>query len=160
MSEGQQSFIVSISDRYEAGQRALIGDDIVAFIVERTESGLDKNNRPFKNYSASYAKSIDFKIAKKSKEDPDLTLSGDLLRSLRVLSHGRGFITIGFPSGTDENDKAAWTARPERGGRDLLGIMPGDLNKILAGYPVSQAALDQADVTGTFVNEFLRTLFR
>lgn len=139
MAESHQYELISIPRGYNAGQREQIGLDICNFIRQRTDDNLDAYGKRFPNYTKGYAKTIDFKIAGKSINDPDLRLSGDMLRDLRVLSHGPGFVKIGFTSGTDENDKAAWVS----GKRPFLGIQPKDLNRILGRYPLNQDPREQ-----------------
>lgn len=151
MSEPQQYFIVNIDPRFDAGSRQLIGNDIVSFIEARTNQGLDRFNRPFKKYAESYINSLDFKLAGKTPQQVNLRLTGDMHASLRVLSHGPGFIKIGFPGMSDENDKAKWNAEK---GRDLLGIMPKDLAYILRQYEGPQS--EYLNLVTSVANEVLR----
>lgn len=156
MAEPQQTLLIKIDNRYDASQRPIIGDEIVEFIKDRTRRGLSKDNKPFKVYSASYVKSLDFKVAGKSKDQVNLELSGDMLIGLSVLSHGPGFIKIGFDTQSD-NDKAAWNAEK---GREFLGIMPADLNRILENYPISEQQVQTVSLAGSIASEFLRSLFK
>lgn len=138
MAESRQQFTVRVPIQFSQSIRIDIADDIVEFILRRTERGLDKNNKKFKTYSESYSESLDFKIAGKSKGHVDLQLSGDMLTELQVLNtSASGFITIGFEAGSEENDKAAWqrnNLRPSFPKRDFLGITDSDLSKIISPY--------------------------
>jgi hypothetical protein len=156
MAERQQSFIVSIPTSYDSDTREQIGEEIVQFIVNRTQEGLDRFNKPFPKYSPDYVKTFDFQVAGKKQSEPNLELSGDMLASLRVLSTAPGAIRIGWPEGSAENDKAAWVRRKERGGRDIMGIMPKDLNNILENYP--EPSTENTGLFTSLANEVLRRI--
>ena len=138
MAESQQKFTFRVDLSFDEPTRREIADDVLKFILRRTETGKDKNNKKFKKYSEAYSESLDFKIAGKSRSHVDLQLSGDMLTDLRVLNTKViGFITIGFDPGTDENDKAAWQRNNLQPGfpkRDFLGIAQVDLQRILLRY--------------------------
>lgn len=121
-------------------QREQVGKDIIDFIIDRTKKGRNKLNRAFPGYSKSYIKSLDFKIAGKSPGRVNLTLSGDMLAALKVLSHKKGSVLIGFDNGTEENARAEGNILGTYGGsptgkkRDFLGITKKDLDVILSVY--------------------------
>lgn len=142
--ESQQKVTISIPIEFNQEIRDNLAEDILDFILRRTERGLDKNNKPFKRYSDSYAESLDFKIAGKSKNHVDLQLSGDMLTELQILNTSiPGFITIGFPQGSEENDRAAWQRNNTRSyfpKRDFLGIEQSDLNKLISKYRIISQA--------------------
>ena len=129
MAEPNQSKLVIIPTRYNSKTRELIGNDIVRFIKNRTGDGLDVNRSFFSAYSKHYEKT----------GTVDLQVSRDMLNHLEVLSHGRGFIKIGFSS-SFANDKAAWIQQPtgRKAGkqpvREFVGISQTDLNGILEKY--------------------------
>lgn len=136
----QQKFTVDIDRAYSDLERRTIANEIIDFIINRTRNdNLDKNNRAFPGYSSSYADSLAFKLGGKSRSDIDLTLSGDMLDSIKVLSTRAGQITIGFDAGTNENAKAEGNIIGSYGqpsgnptkSRDFLGIHPEDLSAIL-----------------------------
>jgi hypothetical protein len=139
--------IIDINPEYDQEQRQAIADEVIDFIVNRSKQGLDKYNRSFPNYSKSYKDSLDFKIAGKS-SSVDLTLSGDMLDSIELLSNRKGSITIGFRPGS-ENDKAEGNIIGSYGqpsgnpakSRDFLGIHPSDLSSILNKYPLSKETI-------------------
>lgn len=140
MGAKQQKVRIKIPSSLDADAREQLSDDIIETIRRRTERGLDVNNKKFPGYSASYMKSLDFKIAGKGKK-VDLTLSGDMLASMDIISHRKGEIVIGFESGTDENARAEGNILGSYGGdpnpkraRNFLGIAPGDLARILKHY--------------------------
>lgn len=110
---------------------------MIEAIVDRTKRGLDKDGSPFPAYSKEYIKSLDFKNAGKSTK-VDLSLSGDMLAALKLLSHGSGRISIGYENGTLENDIAEGNRTGSYGGspnsskaRDFLGISNEKLAELI-----------------------------
>ena len=113
--------------------------------MERTDQGKDKNGKPFpkyskkSNYSESYKKSLDFKIAGKSASKINLQLSGDMLAAITVLKYAKDSVEIGFEKGSEENARADGNIRGTYGqdapnpriSRDFLGISEKELSKIL-----------------------------
>lgn len=138
-----QKVKIEIPEHLTPDERQAVALEILDFIRERTQKkNLDKDNKPFPPYSKEYVKSLDFKIAGKSRGKVDLTLSGDMLGAMDLLSHKKGSIMIGFENGTPENAKADGNIRgtygnptPVKAPRDFLGIAQKDLNSILKNYP-------------------------
>lgn len=125
MPELSQSKVISIPREFSGTRRKRIGNDIVEFIRSRTKSGLDVSNNLFSGYSKAYSKS----------GRVNLTLTAQMLGNLKLLSHGPGFIRIGFDSGS-ANDKASWVQHPtgQKSGspaREFVGIATTDLTRIL-----------------------------
>lgn len=120
-------------------QKDEVADLIIERIVNRTDQGKDKNNRPFKEYSDSYKESLDFKIAGKKGKPVNLQLSGDMLAALSVLDKTSRSVTIGFENGSEENAKADGNIRGTYGNpspnpkkaRDFLGITIKELTDII-----------------------------
>lgn len=124
-------------------QKDEVADLIIERIVNRTQQGRDKNDKPWRGeaakYSDSYKKSLDFKIAGKSPGRVDLQLSGDMLAALEVLDKTQRSVTIGFEPGSDENAKADGNIRGTYGqttpnpkkARDFLGISEKELINII-----------------------------
>lgn len=122
-------------------QRHEVADLVIERIVNRTDQGLDINGKPWKGkageYSESYKKSLDFKIA--GKGPVNLQLSGDMLAAIDVLDLTSRSAVIGFEKGSDENAKADGNIRGTYGNstpikgkaRDFLGISERDLLKII-----------------------------
>lgn len=137
MAESQQTFTFSVPLDLSRAAREDVAEMVIEFIVERTQRGRDKNNRPFAGYSDSYKASKDFAIAGKSNA-VDLTFTGDMLTDIQILETSvTGFITIGFEPNTAENDRAAWNRnnlRPTTPKRDFLGITQKDLDRIIRVY--------------------------
>ena len=127
--EAQQTEIIRIPRTLTATQRQILANNVISFIIRRTQRGLDKFDRPFTGYSESY------------KNDPrynksgrvNLRLTFDMLANIRLLNHGTGFITIGFERGSVANDKAAWHKQGiNKPVRDFLGISRKELNRMLS----------------------------
>lgn len=130
MAEPSQSKIINIPLGYSAGQRKRIGQDIIDFIIRRTQSGIDVNGNLLAGYSPNYEKT----------GLVDLTVTEQMLNSLELLSQGPGFVRIGFTN-REANNKAGYIQNP-RGqkasspARTFVGINQEDLSRILERYPL------------------------
>lgn len=128
----------------------MIAKEIIDFIKQRTEKGLDKNNRKFSPYSKSYKKSLDFKLAGKSSK-VDLELTGEMLAEMDLLTERSGSITIGYEADNKDlngkvegNRKGTYgNKKPVTKPRDFLGIHEDDLKKILRKYPAQSKTLQE-----------------
>lgn len=137
MATKWQRFRVDAPDDFTPAMREALGREVTEFIRKRSESGKDKNNRSFPKYSKSYKDSLDFKNAGKTGK-VDLTLSGDMLIALDVLSHTSGSVLIGYENGSEENAKADGNVRGTYGNtkpipgkkRDFMGITSRDLKSL------------------------------
>lgn len=139
-----QRVAITLPKRFGPTERMAIAQEVIDFIVERSKSGKDINGNQFPKYSQSYTKSLDFKIAGKSKGSVDLTLSGDMLNSIKLLSHSNGQLLVGFDRGDSENNGKAEgnqlgtygkSTPNKKKARPFLGISKEDLRKILENYP-------------------------
>jgi hypothetical protein len=154
MTAKWQRVAITLPKSYTPMERQAIAKEIVDLIRKRTqEEGVDRRGKPFASYSASYVKSLNFKIAGKSKKDVNLTLSGDMMGALDVISDSPGKVIIGFENGSQENGKADGNIRGTYGQksqvgprRDFLGISKQDLQRILDRYPIDdrEASKDRA----------------
>lgn len=133
MSEPQKKKRINLPSGLDETDRLKAGRLIIDRILERTANNISSEGKRFPNYSKSYSESLEFKIAGKSQNNPNLRLSGDTLDSLQILENGKGFITIGYKEGTAENDKAVWAERTDNGpARKFLGIQDSELELIIA----------------------------
>jgi len=169
MGANWQRVWVSIPKRYTPDERRAIAQEIVEMIRKRTADGKDRRSNPFPNYSLAYRQSLDFKNAGKSASAVNLTLSGDMLGALDVLSEKPGAVMIGFQNGTEENARADGNIRGTYGQpspipgkrRDFLGLTQAELKMILARYPVNDDEARQertqtvleAGATGSGISE-------
>lgn len=118
-------------------EREAIAQEIIDFMIERSQSGLDKDGNPFPKYTKQYAKEKGVSIG-----DVDLTLSSEMLNNIELLSSYPGKIIVGFERGSNENAKADGNIRGTYGrdsedpskARDFLGISDSDLETILSKY--------------------------
>lgn len=122
-----QRFRLDAPEDFTPGMREALGKEVVEFIRRRTESGKDKNGDKFIKYSKAYINSKAFKIAGKSPSKVNLTLSGDMLIALDVLSHKSGSVLIGFEKGSEENARADGNVQT----RDFMGIGDKDLENLI-----------------------------
>ena len=87
---------------------ALLGNEVIADLIHRTQSGKDVNNRTFKGYTAAYKKS-----KKKSHGSKvNLTASGNMLNNITWKKIKNG-IRIYFSS-KQERDKAHGNQRKRK----------------------------------------------
>jgi hypothetical protein len=111
------------------------GQRVIDEIVDRTQSHIDKNGKSLGRYSATYKNSLVFEIYKGGETRVNLTLTGDMLSSLRSKSK-RNSIIINL-DGDDNRGKAQGhiTGRYGKKGRsdprDFLGIPPNIEEKLL-----------------------------
>lgn len=159
MATKHQFFIVNIPKGLSAADRETLGEEIISFIQDQTKQGKSWRGRDFAGYSDSYANSINFKIAGKSKDDVNLTQSGDTLGAITVLENEDGKLKIGFEAGSQENAIADGNIRGTYGQsktigpkRDFLGITKGNLQKILDHFTPEDAAAGKGARKG--VSEF------
>jgi hypothetical protein len=151
MATEWQRFTVDVPRGLSDADREVLADDIIEFIRDRTQKGLSWRNRDLPGYSDSYANSLNFRIAGKSKDKVDLTQSGDMLGALTLLDTEDGKITIGFEKDSQENAIADGNirgtyghAKPIGPKRDFLGITKKDLSRILDNFTPEDAAAGKA----------------
>jgi hypothetical protein len=139
-----QKFKLNLSD-FSPIEREAIALEVIDKIIKRTKQGKDKNGEQFKPYSKKYERSFNFKIAGKSSQ-VDLTLSGDMLDSIKILQNRPSEVVIGYEKGSQENGKADGNIRGTYGqskpvgpARDFLGIEKADLQKIISRYEKPKA---------------------
>lgn len=169
MAERKQFFTITIPADYKPADREIVGQRIIRFVQERTRKGLDVNHDSFVKYSKSYKDSLDFKIAGKSSR-VNLEQTGDMVGTIDILNHGRGFITIGFEKGSEENDKAAWMQENTQPGfpkRKFLGITQKDLKEIIESTPpkkeLSEPAAEKREKeeeTGSILGSAVESIFK
>jgi hypothetical protein len=152
----QQKFKVKIPKEYNPSERLALATEIIDHIIERTKSGKDKRDKDFKGeYSDSYAKSLEFKLGRKSKENINLTLSGEMLNALTLLNHSSGELTIGIPKDDEVNNAKAegnikgtyGQKKPIKGKkRDFMGISKTALDDITEKYPTEKGRSTNSDL--------------
>lgn len=139
-----QRLKLEIPDDYTPTERRDFGVLVADYIRERTAKGVgvrDGATYKFPGYSPSYVKSLDFKIAGKSKGQVNLELSGDMLAELDVLSARPGEVVVGFERGSLENDKAEGNILGSYGGdpnpkraRNFLGLTERELAALVKKF--------------------------
>jgi len=135
---------IEVSEKLGRLAREAVGQEIIDKIIERTrERNIDKDGKRLPGYSKSYRKSLDFEIAGKSSGNVNLTLTGDMLDSLKVISHRKGSILVGFDRGdSDLNGKAEGNIKGTYGQskpisgkkRDFLGLPKTEVESIEKRY--------------------------
>lgn len=134
--------VIKIPQQYNQRTAKTIANDLLEYIVDRTKQGKGKDGKDFRGYTEQYEESIDFRLAGKD-GTPDLTLSGEMLDSLTVLSAGRGEIILGYPEGDPNNGKAEGNILGSYGGepnkrraRNFLDLSDKEIAKVLKEYPL------------------------
>jgi len=149
VKEKNIQFIVELPDGYTPRVRQAIAQEIIDHVIDRTQKGVSASGRDFKKYSKTYEKSLDFKIAGKKKgQIPDLTLSSDMLNSMRYLKKKSDDNTLVIGYGLDdsnagkvEGNQIGSYGQPKanpKHARPFLGITEKELNKILDKYPLDE----------------------
>ena len=121
MARGITRFRINVDGALGSQDRTLLGELIIERMLDRTERGEDIEGRSFRRYSANY---IDWLRKIGASTTVDLSLTGEMLASIRVLSHGTGFIDIGIEAGTFASEKARWQqgGNPNVPSRPFMGI--------------------------------------
>jgi hypothetical protein len=79
-----------------------IAQGIIDYMVDRAKSGRGLGRKDLKSpYSKSYSESLTFKAAGKSRNDVNMTLSGDMLRSIDILEEDGASVVIGIDDDVD-----------------------------------------------------------
>jgi len=143
---------IVIPKSYGPTERRAIAIEILDYIRDRTNSGLDKREQSFPKYSKEYKNSFEFKVAGKSGK-VDLKLSGDMLAVMDLIKTSPGKIVIGFDPGSSEAERAEGNIRGSYGksrgdkskARDFLGIDSSVLKaKILSKFPLSDKSKSES----------------
>ena len=149
MPKNVASVNVEISKKYTPIERKAIANDIIKYIRERTQRGHGEDDKPWKGseantYSESYKDSLDFK-QKKNKSVVNLTLSSDMLTSIRPLKDSPGNIQLGVPFEDEEWGRAKGNILGSYGqpkpnpkkARPFLNISKKEVGAILKNYPLN-----------------------
>lgn len=116
------------------GERALrmaIAQKVIDHIVKRTQEGKDISGKNLAKYHPDYIASAEFELAGKSKDEVNMTLTGNMLAQLDLLSDSPNTIRIGWED-TEEILKAynhnvgdTVTKRP------FFGITPKEAKEVI-----------------------------
>lgn len=136
MAEFKPTFKVKIPKNLESDVKEDIAQEIIEFIIDRSQRGYDKNNKKFPKYSKQYAKAKGV-----GRSEVDLTLDEDMLDGLKVIAIRNGEIEIGYDDedllGQVEGNVLGTYGQSEpvvKGGRNFLGIAKEDLANIIEAF--------------------------
>ena len=126
--------------------RQAVGQAIIDRIRERTADNIDKDGKRFPNYSQEYADSIEFAAYGKSKSDPNLKQTGDMLGLMDIIEEKKNKIVIGWT----DSEQAAKAHGHITGNvgvvRDFLGLPEKDLKQIAEDFmPMVEDAVADID---------------
>jgi hypothetical protein len=148
---GQVKTTIVLGSEFDNEEAKVIADEVLSYIVERSKSGKGKDGKAFPAYSKSYINSLDFKIAGKKASKIDLTLSGEMLDSLKVLMANKNKIVIGYEKGDPVNNKAEGNILGSYGGepnpkkaRNFLELSGKELTKIIEQLDILPADVQQS----------------
>lgn len=85
----------------EAAKREF-GKQVIDYMLERTQSGKDKDGDAFVKYSPAYRKSLQFKVYKGNQRTVDLNLTGAMQSAIDVIKIDGPKVTIGFVDKEEE----------------------------------------------------------
>lgn len=134
---------IDLPDDLTPAQRKEAGRLIVEGIIERSQQGMGVRkagdsfrHKPFAEYSEAYLDRK--KKAGKYSGNVDLTLDGDMLAALDVISDKKGSVLIGFENGSEENSKAEGNITGSYGGapnprkaRNFLGLTRSEVRAVV-----------------------------
>jgi len=152
-----------IPDYFKPQHRELLGNLIIDEIINRTNNRkVDINGSPFKKYSESYMKSEAFKDAGNGKR-PDLTLRGEMLSELSIISHKKGSITIGYSTDSDVAGKVEGNQigsygrepNPDKA-RPFIGLPESVLERLIAVVDVDIIDSESKEIDKTTSDIFSR----
>jgi hypothetical protein len=111
-----------------------IGQEIIDLIRQRTARNIDRQGLRFPNYSREYSESIGFKAYGKSKDNPNLKQTGDMLGFMDIVEDRGSSIVIGWHD-IEEASKAHGHITGNVGvKRDFFGLPNSDMGKIVGEY--------------------------
>lgn len=137
---------ILIPKTFNPQKRKEIASAIINLIQEKSFDGIDWKGKPFPKYSKKY---IEFKGSDKV----DLTLSGEMLDELKLISDKSGELLIGFDRDSEMNGRAEGNILGSYGGepnkkkaRDFLGITDFELEDIVSTYESDDIETDSGMV--------------
>ena len=149
MGADWQYFDIKVPKELSEEDKLALSEDVIEYIRKRTEANKDNKGKKFPKYSKGYVKSLDFKIARKSEGNVNLTQTGDMLADIETLKIKEGEIRIGFERGSESNAKAdghitGWQGRSETK-RPFLGFDSESEKKALADIIKKHVKSDLSD---------------
>jgi hypothetical protein len=128
--------------------REAIGQEVIDIIRDRTQKDEKSwTGSSFKKYSDEYADSIEFKADGKSKDEPNLTASGDMLGLLTVLDSGNpGVVKVGWNDDLQSEKAHGHITGAVGVKRDFFGLNNGEIERLRKKFadelPSAPAATD------------------
>lgn len=114
------------------------GQDVIDAILERTESGIDRNDRRFARYSKEYVESDAFQDFRKSPSDVNLKLTGNMLSQLDIVQLTSDTIRIGVRDSGEAPKAFNHITGDTVPARDFLGLPDDEIDIIAERYRTDQ----------------------
>jgi phage gpG-like protein len=121
------------------------GQALIDRMLERTSQNRAVDGSPLASYSDSYVKSLEFKAAGKSRNDPNMELSGGMLSAIDILQATPTSLRIGF-NRQEEELKAFGHMTGMEGHPTLQGITP-----VREFFGITQSEI--SDIKGDFESQ-------
>jgi hypothetical protein len=134
----QQKTVIKVPKDLSPSERIELSEDIINFIRLRTQNGTGFRPGTGRNYSLSNKPYTKDYAKKKGSSFVDLTLSTEMLESMKLLTQKSGSITIGYDKGDKINGKVEGnqigsygrSPNPKKA-RPFLGISNKDLETLM-----------------------------
>lgn len=155
----KELFGVDLSE--DESLKQAIGQVLVDTMLTRAESGKGIGGVKLKSpYSKTYANSIEFKAAGKSKGKVNMTLTGDMLAAVNVVSTDGNKIKIGI----DDDEQVAKAYNHQVGdtvpARPFFGFTKDELSEVKSKFKskIKAAAKDGETAKDRLATELLDTI--
>jgi hypothetical protein len=110
--------------------RQSVGQEIIDIINQRTSENRAWDGVRFKSYSKEYSESLEFQAAGKSKNDPNLKLTGDMLGLMDVIEEDKATITIGWKDVTEAQKAHGHITGNVGVKRDFFGLNEKEIKRL------------------------------
>jgi hypothetical protein len=136
-----QEFSFNIPGGYSVTARRELAERVISKIIERTENGIDKNNKQWPELSAKYK---EFKQAATGNNTANLRFTGELHGDLeyKPSKSSASKLVVGYKEGTISNAKAKGHITGDIGvKRDFLGLPQQELDSMFDTYQPDEISL-------------------
>ena len=140
LSANNPRLIIDLREMFNGKQpdstsfRASVGQSILDQIRDRTAEFIGQDGKRFRNYSKDYAKSLEFKAFGKSKNSPNLELTGDMLGLMDILESNKNQIVIGWADSSQAEKAHGHITGSVGVTRDFFGLPDGSYDSIASEF--------------------------
>jgi hypothetical protein len=132
---------LQVDPALDYASRVAIGEDMINAIINRAKAGKSLDGGSFPKYSKDYIESDDFKRAGKSADKVNLTLSSEMLESMKIYADQEGLVKVGYTSNdhpdligrVEGNQIGSYGGKPDGDkARPFVGLTQGEKETILS----------------------------